>query len=122
LATRSVVPLKAYRQSPIAIFARTRAAHQFDYYVNVLSEGMGRQALSLREFRPDGTGSNPELIAEVAGGDAVGFGTAATLAPSARHLRLLPFDPPLFLPTYVSWQTQRSAIVDSFAEQIGAAP
>jgi DNA-binding transcriptional LysR family regulator len=37
LATRSVVPLKAYRQSPIAIFARNRAAHQFDYYVNALT-------------------------------------------------------------------------------------
>jgi DNA-binding transcriptional LysR family regulator len=122
LATRSAVPLSAYRQSPIAMFARDHARDQFDYYINVLSEGQGRQALSVREFRPVGTGSNVEIIAEVAGGHAVGFGTPATLAAPARHLRLLPFDPPLFLPTYISWHTQRSVIVDSFAEQMGAAP
>jgi DNA-binding transcriptional LysR family regulator len=114
LATRSAVPLETYRQSPIAILARDHAPEQFDYYVEALSEGAGRQALSLREFRPSGTGSNSDIVEEVAAGHAVGFGSPATLAVRARHLRLLPFETPLFIPTYMSWKRERSTIVDTF--------
>jgi DNA-binding transcriptional LysR family regulator len=120
LAARSSVPLDEYRQSPIAIFARDHAPDQFDHYVDVLSQGEGRQALALREFRPSGTGANVDVIQEVAAGDAVGFGCPATLAVHARHLRLLPFDPPLFVPTYVWWQPERSVIVDTFVEHMAA--
>jgi hypothetical protein len=121
LAQRSVMPLDAYRDSPIAIFARDHAPEQFDYFVNVLSQGAGREALSIREFRPTGTGAYGDMLAEVAAGDAVGFGTPATLAAGASHLRLLPFDPALTVPTYLSWRPQRSLIVDTFVEQLSAA-
>jgi DNA-binding transcriptional LysR family regulator len=122
LAARSSVPLDVYRQSPIAIFARDHAPGQFDHYVDVFSQGEGRQALSLREFRPSGTGSSSEIIDEVAAGHAVGFGCPASLALRAHHLRLLPFDPPLFLPTYMWWQPERSVVVDTFVEDMAARP
>jgi DNA-binding transcriptional LysR family regulator len=118
LATRSAVPLTAYRHSPIAIFARDHAPDQFDHYVDVLSQGEGREALSLREFRPSGTGTNSDIFEEVAAGHAVGFGCPATLAMRARHLRLLPFDPPLVVQTYMWWQPERSVIVDTFVEHM----
>jgi DNA-binding transcriptional LysR family regulator len=119
LATRSAVLLEVYRQSPIAIFARDHAPEQFDHYVDVLSEGEGREALSLREFRPSGTGSNADMIDEVAAGHAVSFGSPGTLSLRAPLLRLLPFDPPLFVPTYMWWQPERSAIVDTFVKGMG---
>jgi DNA-binding transcriptional LysR family regulator len=118
LAKRSVAPLDAFRQSPIAMFAREHAPDQFDYFVDVLSGGEGREALSIREFRPTGTGTHSDLLAEVGAGHAVGFGTPATLAPRASHLRLLPFEPGLTIPTYVSWRPQRSPVVDAFVEQL----
>jgi DNA-binding transcriptional LysR family regulator len=120
LATRSAVPLDEFCRSPIAIFARDHAPDQFDFYVDVLSHGEGRKALSLREFRPIGTGSNSDIIEEVVAGHAVGFGSPATLAIRARHLRLLPFDPPLFVSTYLSWRPGRSVIVDAFVEHMSA--
>lgn len=120
LAAQSAVPLNAYRTSTIAMFSRDHAPGQFDYYVNLLSEGEGRHALSIREFRPSGTGSNADIIAEIGAGHAVGFGTPATLAARSSHLRFLPFAPSLSLPTYVSWQAHRSAIVDAFAEHLSA--
>jgi DNA-binding transcriptional LysR family regulator len=122
LATRAAVPLDTYRESPIAIYARDYAPAQFDHYIDVLSQGEGRQALSLREFRPSGIGSNSDIIDEVAAGHAVGFGCPATLAMHARHLRLLPFDPPLVVPTYVWWQPERSATVDTFVEHMAVRP
>jgi len=122
LAAHSAVPLGSYRQSPIAIFARDHAPEQFDFYVDVLSQGEGREGLSLREFRPIGTGSNSDIIEAVAAGHAVGFGSPAALAGPARNLRLLPFDPPLFVATYLSWQPERSVIVDTFVEHMAARP
>ena len=121
LARRSEVPLNAYRDSPIAIFARDHAPEQFDYFVDVLSQGAGRDALSIREFRPAGTGAYGDILAEVGAGHAVGFGTPATLAARASHLRLLPFEPALTLPTYISWRPQRSLVIDTFVEQLSAA-
>jgi hypothetical protein len=121
LARRSEAPLNAYRDSPIAIFARDHAPEQFDYFVDVLSQGAGREALSIREFRPTGTGAYGDILAEVGAGHAVGFGTPATLAAGASHLRLLPFEPALTLPTYISWRPQRSLVIDTFVEQLSAA-
>jgi hypothetical protein len=109
-----------FRRSPIAIFSRDYAPTQFDYFVEVFSEGGGRQALSMREFRPSGTGVNADMFEEVAAGLAVGFGAAATLAARASHLRIVPFDPSLFLPTYVSWHANTSAVTDAFAEHLSA--
>jgi len=115
---RSAIALSDYRQSPIAIFARDSAPAIFDYFVNVFSEGEGRRAITIREFRPSGTGDNAAIVAEVGTGHAVGFGTPATLTSNASHLRILPFAPALTLPTYVSWRAGRSVVVDAFAEHM----
>jgi DNA-binding transcriptional LysR family regulator len=120
LAKRSVAPLDAYRDSPIAMFAREHAPDLFDYFVDVLSQGEGREALSIREFRPRGAGMNADILAEVGAGHAVGFGTPATLGARASHLRLLPFDPGLTVPTYISWRPQRSPVVDTFVDELSA--
>jgi DNA-binding transcriptional LysR family regulator len=120
IATRSAAPLSAYRKSTIAMFARDHSPEQFDYYVHLLSEGQGRPALSIREFRPTGDGSQPDILSEINAGHAVGFGTLASLAPRTQHLRVLPFDPPIFVQTYVSWHAQRSRIADAFVEHLGA--
>jgi DNA-binding transcriptional LysR family regulator len=122
LATRPTVPLDAYVQHPIAIFARDHAPAQFDHFVNLLSGGEGRHALSIREFKPAGTGSHTGILVEVGAGHAVGFGTPATLAARAGHLRILPFDPPLSLRTYISWDEGRSAHVDAFTEYFRVHP
>jgi DNA-binding transcriptional LysR family regulator len=114
------VPLSTYRESPVAIFARSHAPDHFDFLIDLLSEGQGREALSIREFRPGGTGAHAGILEEVTVGHAVGFGTPATLAARAGHLRFVPFDPPLALPTYVSWYTERSAVVDAFVGHMGA--
>lgn len=119
-ASLSALPLSVYRESPIAIFARDHAPNQFDYFVDVLSEGQGRSSVTMREFTPTGTGSHADMLAEVGAGHALGFGTSATLATRAGHLRILPFDPPLTLPTYVSWHAGRSAVIDAFAEHMSA--
>lgn len=122
IARRPAAPLSMYRDFPVAIFAREHSPAQFDYLVDTLSEGEGRQAMRIREFRPAGTGSNQDIVAEVGAGHALGFGTAATLASRAAHLRLLPFDPPVCVPTYVSWHAGRSAVVDAFVEHMSALP
>jgi DNA-binding transcriptional LysR family regulator len=121
LAKRSEVPLSAYRDSPVAMFARAYAPDQFDCFVDVLSQGEGRETLSIREFRPTGTGAHAVILAEIGAGHAVGFGTPATLAAVAGHLRLLPFDPALTLPTYISWQPQRSPSVDTLVQELSGA-
>lgn len=119
IARQPSVALSVYRRSPIAFFSRRHATSHFDYLVNLFSEGAGREALSIREFYPTGTGgSHREILTEVAAGNVVGFGTPATLAGPASHLRVLPFDPPLAMPTYISWQPERSLIVDEFVEQL----
>jgi DNA-binding transcriptional LysR family regulator len=118
IARRSAITLSDYRRSPIAMFARDAAPGHFDYIIDVLSEGEGRHAVSIREFRASGTGDNAEQIAEITAGHAVGFGTPATLASKASHLRVLPFDPGLSVPTYISWDAERSAAVDAFADHM----
>jgi hypothetical protein len=115
---RSAIALSDYRQSPIAFFARDAAPAIFDYFVNVFSEGEGRRAISIREFQPSGTGDDAAIVAEVSTGHLVGWGTPATLASNASHLRILPFEPGLTVPTYVSWRAGRSTVVDAFAEHM----
>jgi hypothetical protein len=88
---------------------------------DVLSQGEGRGALSISEFRPTGTGAHADILAEIGAGHAVGFGTPATLAVRASHLRLLPFDPALTIPTYISWRPQRSPVVDACVAQLSTA-
>ena len=122
LARGSSVPLRAFRQSPIAIFGRPQSPGLFDRFVDVLSEGEGRQSLALREFDATGTGSQVAILADVGAGHAVSFGTSATLAAGARHLRSLPFDPPLCVPTYVSWHAERSVAVDALVEHLSHKP
>jgi hypothetical protein len=52
MAGGPAAPLADYRKSAIAIFARDHEPGQFDYFVDLLSEGEGRAALSVHEFRP----------------------------------------------------------------------
>jgi len=118
LARRAAVPLVDFQQSTIAIFDRRQSPRLFDRYVEVLSEGDGRQALSLRELGPTGTGAEVAMLAEVETGDAIGFGTVATMATRARHLRTLPFDPPLCVETYLSWQAASSALVGGLVSDL----
>lgn len=118
LARRAAVPLQAFRESPIAIFDREHSPRLFDRYVDVLSEGEGRQALSLHELSATGTGSEIAMLAEVDSGEAIGFGTSATMAAKAHHLRSLPFDPPLSIPTYLSWHDGGSKAVDDLVEDL----
>jgi DNA-binding transcriptional LysR family regulator len=121
IAKLAAAPLNEYRQSTIAMFARDHAPAQFDRFVDLLSEGEGRPALSIREFRPTGDGPQPDILIEIAAGHAVGFGTPGTLASRASGgLRLMPFDPPLAVPTYVSWHTGRSRVVDAFVDHLCA--
>lgn len=118
IARRSAITLSDYRRSPIAIFARDLAPALFDHFIDVFSEGEGRHAISLRESRASGTGEKAERMAEIGAGHAVGFGTPANLASAASHLRVLPFDPGLTVPTYVSWDAGRAAVVDAFADHM----
>lgn len=122
LARRPTVSLTAFRQSPIAIFGRQQSPRLFDRFVDVLSEGRGREALSLRELAATGSGTQGAILAEVGMGDAVSFGTSATLAATARHLRSLPFDPPLFVPVYISWHAERSVAVDDLVGGLAREP
>jgi DNA-binding transcriptional LysR family regulator len=120
IAALAEVPLSTYRESPVVIFDRGYAPEAFDYIVDVFSEGQGRDALSLRECRPTVTGEGvSSLKTELLVGHAVGFGPQGKLAVPER-VRSVPFDPPLSLPTYVSWHAERSGIVDAFASHMSA--
>lgn len=120
LARRAAVPLASYRRSPVAIASREHEPERFDYFVDILSEGRGSEALAVREVQTTGTASQSAILAEVAAGQAVSFGSPATLAATARHLCVLPFDPPVSIPAYVSWQADRSAVVDAFVDHLRA--
>jgi DNA-binding transcriptional LysR family regulator len=120
IARLAAAPLEDYRQSTIAILDRDYAPEQFDRYVDLLSEGQGRHVLSMREFRPTGDVPQADILLEIGAGHAVGFGTPGTFGPRAGHLRLLPFDPPLSIPTYVSWHAERSRVVDAFVDHLSA--
>lgn len=118
LARRPAVTLRSLRESPIAIFGRRQSPELFDRFVEVLSEGQGPQSLTLREPEATGTSSQIAVLREVSGGHAVSFGTSATLAAGAGDLRSVPFDPPLSVPTYVSWHAERSVFVDALVEHL----
>jgi hypothetical protein len=120
IAALAEVPLSTYRESPVAIFDRGYAPEAFDHIVDVFSEGQGRDALLLRECHPRVTGGGASsLETELFVGHAVGFGPQGKRVVSER-VRSVPFDPPLSLPTYVSWHAERSGIVDAFASYMSA--
>ncbi len=118
LARQPAVTLREFSDFPIAILARADAPHKFDYFVDVFSEGGGRERLSVREFRYAGTGPHPGILEAVRAGEAVGFSTPASAAARGGQLRLLPFAPSLALPTHLSWHAGRSAIIDGFIERM----
>ena len=118
IARLPAVPLSAFRESPIAMAARDDAPETFDWFVEVFSEGAGRDTLSIREHPYTATGKDLAQFEEVRTGDAVGFGTPGRIATVIGHLRSLPFDPQLAVPTYVSWQAERSKIVDTFVQHL----
>ena len=117
LARRPSVTLSAFRQSPIAVFERAQSPRRFDHFVDVLSEGRGPSSLALRALAATGTGSQVAILAEVSAGQAVSFGTSATVA-GLSHLRSLPFDPPLHVPAYVSWHAERSVVADELVKHL----
>ncbi len=110
----------ALRQHTIAIARQDQAPERFIYWVELLSEGAGREALTLREVGPPGPVGLAALTALVTAGEAVAFGPPATLSKLADGLRILPFDPPLSVPTYVSWNPGLSPLVDGFVDLYGA--
>jgi DNA-binding transcriptional LysR family regulator len=118
LARQPAVTLREFSAFPIATLARADAPNQFDFFVDVFSEGEGRERLSMREFRYTGTGPHPGILEAIGAGEAVGFGTPASLAVRSGHLRLLPFAPSLAMPTHLSWHAGRSAIIDGFVERM----
>jgi DNA-binding transcriptional LysR family regulator len=121
IAALAKVPLSTYRESPVAIWDRGYAPEVFDHLVDVFSEGQGRDALSLRECRPKVTGAGgSSLETELFDGHAVGFGPRGKKLAAPERVRSVPFDPPLSLPTYVSWHAERSGIVDAFAGYMSA--
>jgi DNA-binding transcriptional LysR family regulator len=121
IAALAEVPLSTYRESPVVIFDRGYAPEAFDHLVDVFSEGQGRDALSLRECRPRVSGEGGSTLErELFLGNAVGFGTQAKKLAVPERVRSVPFDPPLSLPTYVSWHAERSGIVDAFASYMSA--
>lgn len=108
--------MKELRESPIAIAGREQAPERFEYWVEILSEGQGRRALTLREVGPPGPVGQAALAALVEAGEAAAFGPPATLSRVADGQRILPLDPPLSVPTYVSWNAGHSDLVDAFVE------
>lgn len=120
LAAQVSVPVHELRGLPITIFGRRQSPPLFDRFVDILSGGEGRRALTLREMDV-GSGTQVALLAEVGIGGAIGFGTSATVAAivaaNARHLLTLPFDPPLHVPTHISWRT-RSAGVEALVDDL----
>ena len=121
IARQPAVRLSAFRQSPIAMSPREWGPEQFDYFVDLFSEGAGRQLLAIHESKPTGTGTPEQLFKEIRAGRAVGFGSPATLAAHAGALRCLPFDPPLSFPTSISWQDEGSLFVDELVASLSVA-
>lgn len=108
LASRTAISLTEFRQSPIAIFARDGAPPaSFAHLLSLLApggDGAAGPRLELIEVPASSTTSYLPMLAEVATGRAVSFSTAAHVRDDPR-LRVLPFDPPLSLPIYVSWHS-----------------
>jgi DNA-binding transcriptional LysR family regulator len=119
MARGSTASLADYRKSTIAIVTREHEPGQFDYFVDLFSEGRGRSALSIHEFPSVGDDPQADVLSEITAGRAVGFGTQATLGPRASQLRMLPFDPPLSITAHASWHAQRSQVVDTFVNYLG---
>ena len=120
IAERSSVSLTRFRRSPVVIASREQEPERFDYFVGILSEGQGRHALSLREIHTTGTAAQGAVLAEVGAGQAVSFGSPGKPSTGPPDLRFLPFDPPLQVPTYISWHPERSTNVDRFIEHLTA--
>lgn len=115
------ISLSVLRRSAIATPTRDQQPARFDFFMDLLSEGRGVEALRLREIEALGPLGKAAIVEEVRTGGAVAFGPPQTLAGFAEDLRVLPFDPPVFVSTYVSWAPGRSGFVDAFAEHYAAA-
>lgn len=114
------VSLRALREVPITIASREHERARFAYWVEILSEGAGEDALTLREIAETGPLAKEAIVEEIRERGAAGFGPPATLADFGGDLRVVPFDPPIVVPTYVSWRPGRSKLLDAFVEHFGA--
>lgn len=107
--------LRAFRRSPIVLPARHQTPQIFDYFVDVLSEGAGRSALTIHELAPSGVAGTPPAERAEHRGNAVRFGEGPSVDPA---MRAVPFDPPLTVPAFVSWVAGRSAATDALVDHL----
>lgn len=120
LASSSSVSLAEFRESTIACVSRRVEVRGFDYLTDLLSEGRGPETLTLLEIDATGSASNVEIAIEIAAGRAVGVNTPATVAVHAKQLRSIPFDPPILLPSSITWSADRSPVLDAFTQDLSA--
>ena len=120
LATSASISLREFRESTIACVSRRVDLRAFDRLMDVLSEGRGPETLTLLEIDATGSASNVEIAIEIAAGRAVGVNTPATIAVHAKQLRSIPFDPPILLPSSITWSAGRSPVLDAFSEALSA--
>lgn len=112
----SVISLPDLRRSPIVTPVREQSPSRFDFFTDLLSEGQGVEALSLREIDALGPLGKMAIVEEIRTGGAVGFGPPQTLTAFAEELRVLSFDPPIIVSSWVSWTPGLSRLVDAFVE------
>ena len=120
LAACTSVSLAAFRESPFACVSRGVEPGCFDSLVDVLSEGEGAEALCLLEIESTGAASDMEIAMAIAAGRAVGVSTPAAIAAGPWDFRFIPFDPPILLPSFITWPADRSRVLDAFVEDITA--
>lgn len=120
-AEKTAIPLSDFRRWPIATPPREQQPARFDCFMDLLSEGEGADALRLWEIEAVGPLAQAAIVEQVRSQSAVAFGPPETLAAFGEGLSALPFDPALFVWTYVSWVPGRSTLVDAFVEHYSAA-
>ncbi|CAA9487057.1 MAG: Transcriptional regulator, LysR family [uncultured Solirubrobacteraceae bacterium] len=116
-----VISLPDLRRSPIVTPAREQSPTRFDFFMDLLSEGQGAEALSLREIDALGPLGKMTIVEEIRTGGAVGFGPPETLAAFAEELRVLSFAPPVIVSSWVSWTPGHSRLVDAFVDHFSTA-
>ena len=120
LAECPAISLAAFREGLIALASREADPDRFHYLMDVVSEGRGPDTLTLLEIETTGSASDVEIAMTIASGRAVGISSPATAAVHAAHLRSIPFDPPILIPSFISWQAERSPVLDAFVDQLSA--